>query len=397
MPNQTKPSQDPRRDPKGAVHRHFATLFARNDSAIHLLLLVQACSPPDVFSSEHLSSTDRQIGYLVVLRAQSGVLDGLWPGRWTIGAGLNRQMPGGMRVDFLLCPPGRNPSSSIARKSINTLHALLSFHPESGAIVLRSTCDKPITFVNGGVGSDLTVVKEDPGADQPDSSQRTRSCVLYMGSNRLQFGQYDFTLDFVLQPDEEEEFKRERDIVVMRNHGVCPSRHLDAVPHLEHRVCWNVCLHRELSHKAPRSIHSGVRLHTGEAVAVKALRSTREAPDRAKNELWKAAQFGRDHEGVLGMFDSWCEHGESPPCTFVKTFESPDDEEEVFYSMPLAEHSFDSMPWDTIELEERLRYFRQTLLGLTAVHDKSMIHGAISPRTLMLLLAAKPQSQGMSE
>lgn len=56
-------------------------------------------------------------------------------------------------------------------------------------------------------------------------------------------------------------------------------------------------------------------------------------------------------------------------------------------------------------LEDRVRYFYQTLVGIRAIHERQMIHSAISPSTLMLLgvimpgdlrSSAKPARAGIS-
>lgn len=240
------------------------------------------------------------------------------------------------------------------------------------------------------------------------------------------------------------------------------------------------------------SVFSGVRLHPGEPVAVKAM-SCRDKKMRARvrSELHMANIF-RDHDGasgVLGLLDFWCPHG-SPPCCCVDVpdddnfqddapdhkittseaieyatleyevaahqasreetsedevseGETPecetsgneargngntrsevaedeefqahqpprnghvdhaseadhDDQHEgegeslpdpccpiVYYSMPLAEHSFADMPWATVNYQDRLRFFRQTLMGLRTLHKRGIIHSRISPKALALQL-----------
>lgn len=35
-----------------------------------------------------------------------------------------------------------------------------------------------------------------------------------------------------------------------------------------------------------------------------------------------------------------------------------------YYTLPLAEYNFESMPWSKVDFENRLSYFHQTLVGL---------------------------------
>lgn len=63
-------------------------------------------------------------------------------GKWRLGAGhsalLSEKRVASCRVDFLLCPPGNSPGSKRVRQSIESIHAVFHFHPDSGMLILRT-------------------------------------------------------------------------------------------------------------------------------------------------------------------------------------------------------------------------------------------------------------------
>lgn len=123
--------------------------------------------------------------------------------------------------------------------------------------------------------------------------------MLYRPNNLLRIGDYDFSFDFDLRRADYEIFRKERDLVLMREFGIRPSRHLDLVPLEHHNVSFKVCIHRRISQSPDiqTSIFSGVRLHTGEPVAVKAMRCRgKRMRARVRSELYRANVF-RDHDG----------------------------------------------------------------------------------------------------
>lgn len=457
--------------PRGPYRRApFATFLAHNGPAILLLSMVKASSV-----RESLTSSSDGIGYRLELPLIRDP-DNVWPGlKWVAGAGMTPKRDH-TKVDLLLCPPQKGPARAAVQKSIGPYHAVIQFHPRSGALCLRNQCAKPIVYEDGDPTCHLTLARlpKDPAI----KGLVTESCVLYRQSNLLLISDYEFALNFDLRRADQETFRKERDLVLMREFGIRPSRYLDLVPLEHHHVAYNVCIHRRLSQNPDKqkSLFSGVRLHTGEPVAVKTM-NCKEKKMRARvwSELYVANIF-RDHDGssgVLGLIDSWCRHG-SPPCcnmgvsnnnsfenktadneaTANKTSEdgtgddktiddetignetienatligrnnqrditeddwslicepsesghvdydlhSDNDDKEreneglpdprctvVCYSIPLAEYSFANMPWATVDYQDRLRYFRQTLLGLRTMHRREIVHGSISPKALMLQL-----------
>lgn len=115
--------------------------------------------------------------------------------------------------------------------------------------------------------------------------------------------------------------------------------------------------------------------------------------------LRNLAKFGEAHKGVLGMIESWCEHGQSPPCQLTRGLRPKDagDDEDMFFTVPLAEYNVGSMPWHQLAPRKRIRLLHETLEGLGAIHKKGFIHGGIQPDTLFLLRSqgTEPFQEGM--
>lgn len=362
----------------------FASFLPDNAAAVHLLETVQASSSPNS-SPACLISDEDTIAYLLSLPPLSDLLDRddalvAANGRWRIGAGPSQRLiekgVACAKIDILLCPSGNTPGAKRARESIKSAHALLFFHAESGALVLRNVCSKPIIYQNGDAdGGDLMIHGGVKGRD---------SCVLFRERNCLQFGDYHFVLEFNLDPLDHDRFREQRDAILSLN-NTRPSRHLALVPTEDHLRCWDIRIHHLLSHGSHGSqIYCGVQLHTGKPAAVKKMRYKRDSHHRIRNELRVASLFAESNAGVHGVFSSWCEHGESPPCRLEKC-ETSSDHEDVYYSMPLADYDFESMPWAQLDFVERLGYFHQTLRGLIRLHEKEILHGRIRPRSLLIM------------
>ncbi|KAK4231492.1 putative serine threonine protein kinase [Podospora fimiseda] len=364
----------------------FASFLPDNAAAVHLLETVQASSS----SPACLISDEDTIAYLLSLPPLSDIPDGdealaSANGRWRIGAGPSQRLiekgVACAKIDILLCPLGNTPGTKRARESIKSAHAVLFFHPESGVLVLRNVCSKPIIYQNGDAdGEDLTIYGGVKGRD---------SCVLFRERNCLQFGDYHFVLEFNLDPLNHDRFREQRDAILSFSHGR-PSRHLALVPTEEHIRCWDIRIHHLLSYGAHGSqVYCGVQLHTGKPVAVKKMRYKRDSQHRIRKELEVASLFSDSDSGVHGLIASWCEHGDSPPCRLDKCV-SKEDHEDVYYSMPLAEYDFESMPWAQLDFVERLGYFYQTLSGLIKLHKKEIYHGRIRPISLLIMPETSP-------
>lgn len=368
----------------------FATFEPENTSAVHLLETVKITATPDQYLSHCLVSDEERLLYLLTLDPVAG--EGAAPvlsrqGTWRIGAGptaaLREKGVPCCEVDILICPPGRSAGSRIARGSIGSVHAILQIQASSGALLLRSVCKKPIIYMSGCTdGRDLTL-------------NGGESCLLFHPDNRLRFGDYEFSLSFRLDSAEDRDnFRAQRNRLLLRNYGQWPSQHLDLVPSPDHRICSDVIIHRTLSQNPMRNTYSGIRLHTGEPVLLKEIRCNAATQRWVRNELRVAAMFDPSADsGVLGIFGkAWCEHGMSPPCQI----ESKAPAENVFYTTQLVEYHFSSMPWSKVGmgLDVRLDYFYQTLKGLGELHQKGLIHGRLRPEALVLVSKQESMEEG---
>lgn len=218
-------------------------------------------------------------------------------GSWRLGKG-SSAAPGRDRgVDLLLC---RVPEPSMGR-----FHALLSFHHKSGALMLQSINTIPITYLSGDGNADIHLSAGD-------------KVVMHMTMNRLRFGSLDYCLKFT-EAGDRREFKSHLEsynyIVAKADAGSAATLHLvDSVPKQSHLRIRNIIQHRTIGHGSFGVVKSGVDMFTGDPLAIKTLNYQRRSATAIKQELEIASLFSSDCVGIVPMLDSWCEHGESPPC-----------------------------------------------------------------------------------
>lgn len=369
---------------------HFATWFADNEAATHLLELTRMCSWDNSYLNNCLGSTGPwDIGYKVslaapVVRPEGGSSPEWRPESWRIGAGFPLESRAALnrgQVELQLCPTKSMMSSELARQHLADEHAELFFHRESGMLMMRNLCDSPIVFIGGtpGGNSDLVLRKGDQGCD---------TCVLFQECNIFSFGPYVFSLRFrEVNNLQYAELKTIRD-KIMKPRGKVPSRHLLILPRPQPIIIGDFWLHKMLGKDLLNTVWSGVRLPDGRPLAVKKLKYNYSTANRVAQELRIAARFGNSSSGVLGLVRLWCEHGIEPPCQLTRDGlqpKAPFAAEDMFYSMPLAEHDFSSMHWEITSLETRLELFMDSLEGLGKIHDANLVHRAIRPSCLMIL------------
>jgi hypothetical protein len=353
----------------------FASFFAYNAAALHLLELVQASSPraglefANIVDDESNTTDAETLAYILSVSGDY---------RWRVGAGpstsMTSKISSSCKVDFLLSPPGDSLGAKKARQFIDTNHAVLYFHPKSGMLMLRNTRSKPIIYRHGQVtGEDLELVRG--------------SCVLFRERNYLRFGEYEFVVAFNLDKRQHAKFKIHRDYVTfLHNENAYgnytrPSRHLALVPAQKHYTLGSVRIHNKLLKGLHSDLYSGVHLHTGQPVAVKKMRYTATTMSWFQREIQAADTFRGSCEHVLGMLDRWRMHN-GTACKV--SCEAPEHQDE-YYSLPLAEYDFETMPWTKIKFPGRLGYMYQTLIGLGKLHEKKITHGRIRPRCLMIV------------
>ncbi|KKO97671.1 hypothetical protein THAR02_10217 [Trichoderma harzianum] len=379
----------------------FATFSAANDAAILLLELIQAtASPPN------LVNDGDSIGFQIWLPSSTEESDlggsdtdsetsfnpdlGPNPLEWEIGAGTTPAMVGkGLRrknPPILLCPPGETPGSKAVRKFIKDAHASLIIHPDSGVLMLKAFCDRPIIYEKGDMyGNDLELGLDEWGEGM--------TCVLRRERNYIHIGQYRFLLKFATQTRE-----TYRNFTAYMNeslrseyHGLVLSRLFNFIPMASpyNKREWNVWLHRQIP---TTDITAGVNIHTGRPVAVKTVRNRDiiHAHQYIVSQLQMALRSkSKQESGILGIIDVWCDH-QTSPCLFdMHGRDLLARCSHTHYSMPLASYNFLDLPWSKVRTEMRLFYFHQTLLGLAELHEQNLAHGNIRPGSLLILGDAK--------
>ncbi|UKZ62461.1 uncharacterized protein TrAtP1_003710 [Trichoderma atroviride] len=365
-----------------AVDIPFITFSAANDAATLLFELIQAkASPP------HLASDEDSIGYQLSLPLLADDPDSDDAGLdlnhfgWEIGAGTPPAMlDKGLRRDdppLLLCPPGATPASKAVRKYIKDFHASISFHTNTGVLMLKTLCDRPIIYEQGDIyDNDLELRLDEWG--------NSTTCVLRRERNYIRIGPYRFLLKFNAQSPE----TNYRFITHMNKqiksiyHGLVPSRLFNFIPKGSSytRTRWNIWLHQQIP---TTEIITGVNIYTGQPVAIGKLRNK----DTIMTQLQMALQIkDTQKSGILGVIDVWCDHQASPPCLFYSQGSNVRTEcHYTYYSMPLASYNFLDLPWSKLGVDKRLLYLHQTLLALAELHDQQLVHGNIQPRSLLIM------------
>ncbi|KAL7791948.1 kinase-like domain-containing protein [Trichoderma ceciliae] len=349
----------------------YFVLSAANEAAIHLLSEIQRDSSPPT-----LKSDENTIGYhLSIPSLDSRQREFCF--KWSVGAGpspniaktrLDRFTP-----DILLCPQGPTPtpSSKAVRASIKHIHAIISLHPRSGTLVLRSRSSKPIIYEQGDMYNQNVTIYGEAGS-------KLNSCVLRRKKNYLQFGPYRFLLEFTVSHQDQDEFSKRIDRCLHgRHHNL-----LNFIPTTNPRTLWNVWLH----HRVPNSssIQSGVHIYTGQPVAVKTLQNKTKTRLYTIERLKLASQYkDRPDKGILGIINTWCEHRISPPCV-LKTSGGVDHCRNTYFSMPLAEQNFLHTRWKKLDTETHIDYLYHTLCGLADLHSRGVVHGNIRPESLLI-------------
>ncbi|KAL7893622.1 kinase-like domain-containing protein [Trichoderma sp. SZMC 28014] len=354
----------------------FAIFSAANTAAVHLLESVRSET-----SSPTLFRDGLTIGYELSSQSSGKCEEDIW----RIGAGPTTAMIE-KNLDHLkpyiqLCPPGDSIGTTIARKFIKDIHASIYVHPKSGVLVLKTKC------------SLRKVIYEQGDMDQKDlvlSLPDRQSCVLRRSQNFLNFGDYRFALESVIQARDENKIKAQPS----GYRGLRLSPTLGPSLTAYSTTTWNIWLHNRIP---DTSVFSGVNIYTGEPVALKHMPNKLASTPYTRNRLQIGLQYGESlDKGVLGILDVWCEHNISPPCS-ADSRQNMDDDicKRTIYSMPLATNNFCDMPWAEIEYENCLAFFYQTLVGLAELHRQNIVHGHLVPESLLIF--TEPESMAESK
>ncbi|PTB63353.1 hypothetical protein BBK36DRAFT_145271 [Trichoderma citrinoviride] len=351
----------------------FVIFTGANAAANHLLELVRVTT-----SSPALQTSGEQACYAVPLPVWS-MDKGSSITKWMIGSGAPSNEPAeddlsALKPDILLCPPGASPSASSARQDIQALHAALYYHPRSGGLVFENRSGNLIVYEEGDKdGQDLTLTKH-----------TTMQTLLWKQKNYLQFGEHRFLISFAADSRDQVYIGRQFDEVIGCVYGsLCPSVLFNFARTPAAKLDWYIATHRLFP---GGRLSAGIDVRTGQPLVVKRVSKT---DPMARHQIIARLQamYRQDkgpQEGILKALDVWCKfgrlshnlhHEQGGPCHC----------DYIEYSMPIAEHSFDDMPWNEVTADDRIRYFWQTLIGLTKLHGMGILHGNISHKSLLIL------------
>lgn len=364
--------------PSSIIHARspmpFVVFAGANAAANHLLELVRVTT-----SLPSLQTSGEQARYALPVPVWS-TEKGSGVTKWMIGSGAP---PGpaeddddlsAAKPDILLCPPGASSSAASARQDIHPLHAALYFHPRSGGLIFENRSGNVIVYERGDKnGQDLTLTK-----------RTTVQTLLWKQKNYLQFGEHRFLISFVAESPDEDYIGQQFNEIIGRLYGsLPPSTLFNFAPKTHAYLNWHIAVHKPFPSLL---LTAGIDARTGQPLVVKRV-PKREPLARQQIVTRLQAMYRTDigpQEGIMKALDVWCKlgrlshnlhHEQGGPCHCGY----------IEYSMPIAEHSFQDMPWHEVTADDRIRYFRQTLLGLAKLHEMGITHGHISPTSLLLL------------
>ncbi|KAL6856316.1 hypothetical protein J3F83DRAFT_764035 [Trichoderma novae-zelandiae] len=350
----------------------FVVFTGENVAAIHLLDLVRMTT-----SSPALQASDNESRYCLPVPVWYMEGDGHVK-KWFIGTGTPPELaeagPSTVEPELLLSPPGASLSASCAREHIRPLHAALHFHRRSGGLMLENRSGQPIVYEKGGKNErDVTLTKH-----------TTKQTLLWKQKNYLRFGEYLFSVSFVADPLDQAYIDQQFDEDIGRLYGsLPPSLLFNFAPKVHAQLNWHIAMHKPFPNGR---IAAGIDIRTGQPLVVKGV-SKRNPMARHYIVARLQAMYRDDigpQEGIMKALDVWCKHGRLSHNLHHEQGELCHCEQ-MEYSMPIAEHSFHDMPWNEVTADDRIRYFKQTLVGLAKLHEMGITHGHISPTSLLIL------------
>lgn len=289
---------------------------------------------------------------------------------WRIGKGSSNKLVTEHNpqrdVDILLVPPNEHHGSGVAN-----VHALLSIHSLSGALMLRSTSSHPVIYLSAAEdGGDVVLC-------------RGEQTVIFKTVNRLRFGALDYILTMRVEVESHFQVLRDQFITTILESPTPPHPKLDVMPQPYHHKAAGYIMHKPISTGAFGMVRSAIDSSTGNPLAVKRISIKNKRDAHAILLEVRIAQMFRDdgpgtgaESGVIPVLSSWCEHNQKPPCG-----NAPED---AFLAMPLALADFGSTDWQSVAMADRLALFRGTLVGLARIHAAGIMHRDISPKNLLV-------------
>ncbi|KAL7967240.1 hypothetical protein HDV63DRAFT_396526 [Trichoderma sp. SZMC 28014] len=373
-----------------AAATQIAFFAAANDPAINLLDLVQINS-----SAPALIDGEEDFGYSLSLPLSPGI------GRhtnnikeWPIGAGSSPYLMSKGQIggdpEILLCPSGTSRSSRAAHRIFKRLHANFYLHLHSGMMMFRSLTSRTIIYEKGNLdGTDLLLVHS-PG--------RIDSCVLWKKENFLRFGdnsEYRFVLKRSNGSNTLNRLRSWLDATYLRQstfYGLPPSRLLRLSPRPVLTNSGYLLLRQPIP---GTTLICGANVYTGQPLAVGMVQYS---PESRQDTLYRLDMAKMSGTGLLPVKAVWCDHSPSYPCIWNGHGGSAARGcWFISYSLPLAEHSFSTMDWSHMKVSTRLRYFYETLSGLSQLHQEGFVHTSIHPDSLLIVPNKEQQYQSRAD
>jgi hypothetical protein len=318
---------------------------------------------------------DCLIGYQLVMSASS------CNNPWSLGTG---RLPGkGVAypptesdVDFLLCGPDKDTiGSRMACRSIGEIHGRFSFHLESGVLVYRSLSDKHPTPCEASPG---VFVPVKAGSPQP-------SLVMYKRETLIKIGVFVFRLVYNSPPPDQAAQARSLHARTLEFCHGRASANFSPFPPSGGRLLGRAMIYDTIERHGPFDFAVGVVVDSGELVLVATAAWSLEADEAIRESLQLGAAFGLDlSDYAAGVLATWCSHG-SPACILSSGHPRRiRPGHQVHAVWRLYERKWSLEKWPDVSYCTKMGYFRQTLIGLHAVHRRGMMHGRIQPSTLAL-------------
>ncbi|ROW09239.1 hypothetical protein VPNG_05894 [Cytospora leucostoma] len=322
--------------------------------------LIERVPDADINNSPGSSNRAAKSTYRFVLsldKAGSG-----HDGSWKFGKGSKFNA-----VDIQVCSPK-------SRQLTGGLIGIIFMHPDSGVFVLQNVSEKhSIVYLQANV----------------ELGYRDKH-VLYMTSNQLRFGPFDYVLEFGVAS----EVRFLNDRTLYRRTGrhddddqELPPPLLDLLPKPTHQRIGDIIIHQTISKGAFGVVRIGVHRRSGDIVACKTIHCGKRDVAVTKRELMLASSIPTTTVGVVPLLFTWCEHGHSPPC-----LQTTSEVEDVHLLMPYARYDFNNAPWPEVPMATRLALFRQVLEGLRNLHAAGIMHRDISPKNLLILSLRTPKA-----
>ncbi|KAL8649367.1 MAG: hypothetical protein Q9210_004442 [Variospora velana] len=348
-------------------HRHFVTVKDRTQPAGSMVLESNA-------GVQRISTYNNRMEAYYALSLEDPVSRPFHQG-WLVGKGSALSDKQSFRdasgppkgVDILLIRPGNKSYG------VTSVHARISFHAQSGILMLHGILDDaPVEYqTHNGSGPVLL-----------GSGQRH---VLYQRTNSFTVGQLQYRLVFsTFSPESYLEFEKRRNTMMAQVGLPRPHPGLAAVwlPHVGKKG--PVISYENVGHGKFGWIRGAVDCLTGNPRAIKEQQpGDRPALQSILFEM-KVGDLANELPGLLPTIRSWCEHDYDTICSRYP--------QKVFSTSPLALSDFARVEWTDQSTGQTLDHFRGPLQGLANLHDAGYMHRDIHMKNLFLMAVSPVQA-----